>query len=182
MRVVERVLSLLFALALIVGAVLFAVEVGWAVAGQRPLLVQWRSAYTNGRSHAWDTAPIRIAAVVLLVVGLLLLIAELKPRRPARLAMTSNTAGVDTAITRRGLRAALIRTAKQVDGISGASATVTRRKARVTATSRLGDAATAKTLTGELSSRLTSQLQALQLARTPKLRATVNPRRTARSS
>lgn len=182
MRVIERFLSLLLALAAIVGAVLLALEVGWAVAGKPPLLINWRSTYTSGNSHAWDTAPVRIVAIVVLAVGLLLLLAELKPRRASRLTLTGTDPSIDTAITRRSLRATLLADAKQVDGVSGAKAKVSRRKITVTAVSRLGSADAAKGLTGELETTLRSRLDALQLASVPRLRARVAPRRGARST
>ena len=181
MRVVERFLSLLLALAVIVGAVVLALEVGWAVAGQDPLLVQWRSAYTSGTTSTWDSTPARIIAVALIAVGLLLLLAELKPRRAPRLKMVGTDPTIDAAITRRSLRSTLLNGAKQVDGISGAKVKVSKRKATVTAVSRLGSADTARGLTGELEAALQTRLDALQLARTPRLRTRVSPRRGARA-
>jgi len=181
-RVLERFLSLVLALAVIAGAVLLALEVGWAVAGKQPLLVQWRSAYTSGTTNSWDSTPARILAVALIAVGLLLLLAELKPRRVSRLAMVGSDPTIDAAITRRSLRASLLTGAKQVDGVSGAKAKVSTRKATVTAVSRLGSPETARGLTGELEATLRGRLDALQLAKTPRLRARVSPRRGARSA
>lgn len=182
MRVIERFLALILALALPVGAVLLALEVGWAVTGHRPLFVPWHGAYTSGQRKAWDTAPARIIAVVSLLVGLLLLLAELKPRRPSRLAMTPGPAGVDAAITRASLRTTLRWAAAGVDGISGATAKVTKRRAKVSAVSRLGSPDTAQRLTGELDRALRGRLDALKLAKPPKLRARVAPRRGAGSA
>jgi len=181
-RVIERFLSLLLALAVVAGAVLLALEVGWAVAGQQPLLVPWRGAYTSGTTNSWDSAPARILAVALIAVGLLLLLAELKPRRASRLPMVSSDPTIDAAITRRSLRASLLNAAKQVDGVSGATAKVSTRTATVKAVSRLGSAETASGLTGELEATLRARLDALQLAKTPRLRARVSPRRGARSA
>lgn len=182
MRVIERFLSLLLALALVVGSVLLALEVGWAVAGRAPLLVKWKSAYTSGGSNAWDTAPARILAVIAIIVGVLVLLAELKPRRAPRLKMTSTDPNIDAAITRRSLRATLLSGAKSVDGVSDAKVKVNKRKATVKAVSRLGSAGTARELTSELETALRGRLDALQLAKTPKLRARVAPRRGARSA
>lgn len=177
MRVIERLLSLLLALAVVAGAVLLALEVGWAGAGKPPLLVQWGSAYTSGGKNAWDTAPVRWLAIALLVAGLLLLFATLKPRRAPRLKMVGTDPTIDAAITRRSLRSTLLNGAKQVDGVSGAKVKVSKRKATVNATSRLGSADTARELTGELETALRGRLEALQLAKTPRLRARVAPRR-----
>lgn len=182
MRVLERILSLLLAAAVVVGSVVLALEVIWAALGKEPLLVQWQSTYATGGSNAWDSAAVRVTAVVLLVIGVLLLLAELKPRRAPRLRMAGSDPTFDAAITRRSLRSALLNAAKQVDGISGAKAKVSKRKADVTATSRLGSAETAQALTGELESALRARLDGLQLAKTPRLRARVTPKRTARSS
>lgn len=182
MRVVERFLSLLLALAGVVGAVLLALEVGWAVAGKQPLLVPWRSAYTSGTTNSWESTPARTVAILLIAVGLLLLVAELKPRRASRLRLTGGDPTVDAAITRRSVRASLLSGARQVDGVSDAKARVTTRRATVDAVSRLGSPETAKGLTGELEAKLRSRLEALQLAKTPRLRVRVSPRRGARST
>ncbi len=182
MRVVERLLSLLLALAVVVGSVLLALEVGWAVAGQPPLLVPWRSAYTSGGGNAWDSGPARVLAVALLVVGLLLLLAELKPRRTPRLKLAGSDPTIDAAITRRSLRSTMLAGARQVDGVSGAKVKVSKRKVKVRAVSRLGSAETAKGLTGELENALRDRLDALQLARQPTLRTRVAPRRGTRSA
>ncbi len=124
----------------------------------------------------------RLVAVGVLAAGLLLLVAEHKPRRTPRLQMTGSDPTVDAAVSRRSLRSALLGFAKQVDGISGAKAKVTKRKAKVTATSRPGSAGGAQGLTAELEAALRERLDSLKLARTPKLRARVTPRRRARSS
>lgn len=182
MRAFERLLSLLLAVAVVVGSLLLAVEVVWAALGKSPLLIQWQSTYDRGGTDAWDSAPVRTAAVVLLVVGLLLLLAELKPRRTPRLQLTGTDPSFDAAVTRRSLRSALLNAAKQVDGISGAKARVSGRRARVTATSRLGSVETAQSLTSELEAALRERLDSLQLARTPRLRARVTPRRHSRSA
>ncbi len=182
MRALERVLSLLLALAVAVGSVLLALEVAWAVAGKDPLLLQWHGLLQSGRSDAWDTAPVRTTAVVVVVVGLLLLLIALTPRRAPRLPLTPADGKVDAALTRRSLRTVLLAAAGRVDGISGARATVTRRKASVTATSRLGSAETAKDLTAELQQTLQTTLDDLQLATTPRLRARVLTRTGSRGA
>lgn len=182
MRVLERLLALLLAAAVAVGSLVLAAEVLWAALGKQPLLVPWRSTYARGNADAWDSASVRLVAVGVLVAGLLLLVAELTPRRAPRLRMTGSDPTVDAAVSRRSLRSALLAAAKQVDGISGAKAKVSKRAAKVTATSRLGSAETARGLTGELEAALRERLDGLQLARTPRLRARVTPKRQARSS
>ena len=182
MRLVERVLALLLAAALVVGSLVLALEVLWAALGKEPLVVAWPSAYARGSADAWDSAPVRLLAVGVLVAGLLLLVAELTPRRTPRLRMTGSDPTVDAAVSRRSLRSALLAAAEQVDGISTAKAKVSSRTATVTATSRLGSTGSAQQLTGELEAALRARLDGLQLSRTPRLRTRVTPRRQARSS
>ena len=182
MRILERFLSLVLALALVAGSVLLALEVGYAAAGKPPLLVPWPRLYELGNDNQWDTALVRLVAAAVLLVGLLLLAVALKPRRAPRLRMTPSQPGVDAAITRRSLRTTLLDAATRVDGISGARAKVSKRKVTVTATSRLGTADTARSLTGQLEAALRARLDSLQLARTPRLRARVSHRRGARST
>ncbi len=182
MRVIERVLSLLLALAIAVGAVLLVLEVGWAAAGQPPLLVPWHTAYDAGTRDAWDSGVVRVVAAALTAVGLLLLVVVGKPRRAPRLQLAGTTPGVDAAVTRRSLRSTLLDAAQQVDGVSAATASVSTRRAAVTATSRLGDPDTAATLTGELETALRARLDALQLAKPPRLRARVRARNDPRST
>lgn len=181
MRLIERFLSLLLALALAAAAVLLALEVVWSALGKDPLVVPWPDALDRGRTDTWDSSTVRGIAIGVLVVGLLLLLVALKPRRAPRLPLVRGESGVDAALTRRSLRRTLLTTAQQVDGISSAHAKVSRRKATVTATSRLGSADTAKGLRGELESALQGRLDGLQLARTPRLRTRVQSRTGARS-
>ena len=181
MRILERFLSLVVALALVAGSVLLALEVGYAAAGKPPLLVPWPRLYELG-DNQWDTALVRLVAAGVLLVGLLLLLIALKPRRAPRLRIASSQPGVDAAITRRSLRTTLLNAATRVDGISGAKAKVSKRKVTVTATSRLGTPDTARSLTGQLEAALRARLDSLQLAKTPRLRARVSPRRGARST
>ena len=181
MRVLERFLSLLLALALVAGSVVLVLEVVWALSGRAPLLVPWGDAYDTGTRTAWESPDARLLSSALLAVGVVLLAVALKPRRVPRLAMQAATPAVDAGITRRSLRTHLLHAATRVDGISGATAKVGRRKVSVRATSRLGSAQTAQALTSDLETALRRRLDELQLARTPTLRARVAPRTSRRS-
>ena len=181
MRILERFLSLLLALALLLGAVLLALEVVWAVAGRPPLLVPWDGAYTSGTQDAWGTAAVRLIAGLLVLAGVLLLLVVLKPRRPSRMPMTSTAVGIDAAITRRSLSHVVRTAATRVDGVSSAKAKVGKRRVTVSATSRLGSRTTASDLQGPLEAAVQERLTSLQLARPPRLRARVSPRSGASS-
>jgi hypothetical protein len=74
---------------------------------------------------------------VVALVGLALLVAELRPRRPALLVLTPRTDGVTAAVGRTGLRRALAARADDVDGVRSATARLGRRSAVVTAVTTL---------------------------------------------
>ncbi len=90
-----------------------------------------------------------MAAGIIILVGLVLLLAELKPARVARLAADPAKAGtpdVDTAYTRRGIAAAVRSAVTDVDGVRGASVKVTRRRVAVAATVAALDKTAAQSL------------------------------------
>ncbi len=177
MRTLNRVLTLLFAVALAAVGVLLAVETAVAVFGSNPVLLDWRSAYRAGRSDTWDSTLVRVIAAAVTAVGLLLLLLELKPRRVRRLRVDSADAHTDAALTRAGLRSALQKAAESVDGITGASVKVGRRRAKVTAQSRGGQAELAQGLDTEVRTAVTERLAALQLRHPPRPRTTVQTRK-----
>ena len=57
-------------------------------------IVHWRAAYHWALTTAWDAGAIRVISGILILVGLVLLIAELKPTRVSRLAADRAEAGL----------------------------------------------------------------------------------------
>ena len=149
MRHANRVLAALLSLALIVGGVLLIIEVIADRVSHHPAVADWHPAYDWAKRTTWNTGSVRVACVMVIVLGLVLLIAELKPARVSRLAADpaqAGAAGVDTAYTRRGLAAALRSAVTGVDGVRAASVKVKRRKVTVAATAAAGGKAAARSL------------------------------------
>lgn len=176
MRLIERLLSLLLAAAVVIGAVLLALEVGAAAVGADPVLVRWRGLYDTGWQDTWSSTSVRVVAAVALAVGLVLLVLTLKPRRVRRLRLATDVPGVDAGISRSALRAACVRAAREVDGVTGASASVGRRRTTVRATSRLGDEEVARGLQAQVEQSVRARLDGLRLRRSPALRVRVAAR------
>jgi Tryptophan-associated transmembrane protein (Trp_oprn_chp). len=86
MRHANRVLAALLSLAVITAAVLLIIEVIADRASNRPAVVDWQPAYDWARRTTWNAGSIRVTCAVLILAGLVLLIAELKPARVSRLA------------------------------------------------------------------------------------------------
>src|SRR5581483_1537045 len=180
MRHANRVLAALLSLALIVAGLLLIIEVIADRVASRPAVVNWHPAYDWAKRTSWNAGSLRVTCVVLILLGLVLLIAELKPARVARLAADpaqAGAAGIDTAYTRRGLAAAVRSAVTGVDGVRGASVRVKRRKIKVAATAAARGKAAARNLRDPISAAARQRLTALKLHRAP----TVSVRVTSRS-
>jgi hypothetical protein len=179
MRHANRVLATLLSLAVIVAGVLLIIEVIADRVNHRASVVDWHPAYDWARRTTWNEGSIRVACVVLILLGLMLLIAELKPARVSRLAADPAHAGaadIDTGYTRRGLAAAIGSAVTGVDGVRGASVKVRRRKITVAATAAARDKAAARSLRDPISAAARQRLTALKLGRAPAVSVRVTPR------
>ncbi|WP_052744830.1 hypothetical protein [Micromonospora sp. HK10] len=133
MRTVNRVATLLLAVALLVGGALVAVAGLLAALGRPgPLLGRWSAPLTGAR---WQDPPVRAVAAGLALFGLVVLAAQLRRWRPVRLP----AAGHDGwHLHRRGVERRLARTVRSVPSIRRARVRVRRRgeawRPRVTAT------------------------------------------------
>ncbi|MGI9009419.1 MAG: DUF6286 domain-containing protein, partial [Streptosporangiaceae bacterium] len=132
MRLLNRPLALVLAVALAGASVILVIEVvAYAVHGG-PVVVPWHAWYRWAGQTSWNALVIKIWSVVLIVIGALIVAAELRPPRVSRLRLRSGEA-TDAAVTRSGLAGTLRGAATGVDGIASAAVTVRRRRALVTA-------------------------------------------------
>jgi Family of unknown function (DUF6286) len=178
-RHVNRVLAALLSLALIVGGALLIIEVIADRVRHRPAILHWQPAYDWAKRNAWNSGSVRVTCVILILLGLVLLIAELKPARVSRLAADPAQAGaadIDTAYSRRGLAAAVRSAVTDVDGVRGASVKVKRRKVRIAATAAARDNAVARELREPISGAARQRLATLHLRRAPSVSVRVTPR------
>jgi hypothetical protein len=179
MRLANRVLAALLSLALIVAGVLLIIEVIADRVNHAAAVVNWRPAYDWAKRTTWTEGSVRVTCAVLILLGLVLLIAEMKPARVSRLAADpaqAGAAGIDTAYTRRGLAAAVRSAVTGVDGVRGASVKVKRRKVTVVATAAAQGSAPARSLRDPISEVARQRLAALKLRRAPSVSVRVTPR------
>jgi hypothetical protein len=176
MRVANRPLAFILAAALLACSVVIIAEViGFAV-HRGPLLVHWTTWQDWARSTRWDAFVVRVWATVLMVVGLVLVVLEFKPRRVTRLPLLAVCQATDATVSRRGLARILRTAATGVDGITGATVRVRRRRARVTAASGARSRAAAGALTEPVTQALGARLDGLGLRHAPRLTVRVVPR------
>lgn len=171
---VNRVLAVLLALAVVALGVLVPVEITRAAFGKRHWLLPWETLTTNLTGHSWQSGPVRAVLIGVAAIGLLLLLFQLTPRLSA-LPLVPLTAGVEASTTRRSLRQALQRAATEVDGVSSAKAKVGRRRAKITARTELRDAGD---LQQQVSEHVAHRLDSLSLARAPKVAVRLRPKET----
>jgi regulation of enolase protein 1 (concanavalin A-like superfamily) len=168
MRLANRVMAALLSLAVACAGVLLIIEVIAARTGHRTVVVNWRAAYDWAGRTAWISDSIRVTAAILIAAGLVLLIAELKPRRRSRLGVDPLKAGatdIDTAYTRRGVAVAIRSAVTGVDGVREASVKVTRRKIKIGATAAAREEAAARNLREPVMAAARQRLAALALRR-----------------
>jgi hypothetical protein len=176
MRVVNRPLAFILAAALAVAAVLVIIEVIGVAAHHSPLVVPWTTWYRWANRTRWDQLVIQLWCGILIAIGVVILVLELKPRRVTRLSLRSQHDATDAAMTRRGLAKTLRAAATGIDGISAAAVTVGRRQARVTATAAARGRPAAEALRQPVTQALQGRLDDMGLRHPPSLTVRVNTR------
>lgn len=172
MRVLNRPLAFLLAAALLVASVILVVEVVAVAVGGKPIIVAWDSWYRWAERTTWKAGVVRFWSIVLIVVGLLLLLIELKPRRDNRIRIAADHEATDAAITRRGLRGAVTSAATSVDGIENARVKASKRRVTVLARTTAQGAPVARSLEAPVRTAVQQKLDSLQLTPPPKLAVT----------
>ncbi|MEV0649065.1 DUF6286 domain-containing protein [Phytomonospora sp. NPDC050363] len=115
MRVTNRLVAILLALALMAGGLLVTVEGIMVAAGREPLLVPLNSWYDTLTSITFADRMVLAIAIAVGVLGLLVLVSQLRPWRPERLPVE----GAEGWFVRR--RSAELGVAGAVDGLPGVS-------------------------------------------------------------
>jgi hypothetical protein len=177
MRLLNRPLALVLAVALAGASIIVIIEVIAFAVDASPVAVPWHTWYHWAEKTRWDAQVIRVWSAILIVFGAFLLALELKPRRITRLTLRSGDDATDAALTRSGLARTLRAAATGIDGISAAAVTVRRRRVQVAATSAAKGRAASVALREPVTQALRGRLDDLDLGRTPRLKVRVHPRR-----
>jgi uncharacterized protein DUF6286 len=177
MRLLNRPLAFILAVALTAASIILIIEViVFAVHGS-PAVVPWPTWYHWAEATRWDRLVVRVWSAILIAIGVLLLALELKPRRVTRLSLHSGNDATDAALTRSGLAGMLRGAATSIDGITSATVTVRRRRAWVSARSAARGRAAAGALKDPVIQAARTRLEDLNLDRPPRLKVRVHSRR-----
>ncbi|MGI8668008.1 MAG: DUF6286 domain-containing protein [Jatrophihabitans sp.] len=176
MRQLNRLLGALLSVLLIAAGVMLIIEVIADRITHKPAIVHWHRLYEWAGRTQWQAGAVRVICVLLIMAGLILLIAELKPTRVSRLSLAEEVPGIDSAYTRRGVAAAVKAAVADVDGIRTVNTRVSRRTMTVTAMAGAADRSVATQLTGPVTTAAQQRLDSLRLRSAPSVSATVKPR------
>lgn len=176
MRLLNRVLAFIVAAALACLSIGVIVEVIAVHVAGHPALVQWPVAYRWAEHNTFTAASVKLACAITAAAGLILLVVQLKPRRPSRVLVRAANRATDAALTRRGVASSVQAAVTEVDGIRSGTVRVRRRRVRVTATSAAAQPRSAERLRGALAQAIDSRLDALQLKHRPRIQIRLSTR------
>ncbi len=131
MRVTNRLLAGLLALALLVGGLLAAVEIAYGNATGRPLVVPWDAWFDGARDHAWSSREVRSLLLLVLAVGVVLLVLQVVRRGPQSLPVGAPRGAVTVEANTRSLEKAVARAVQALDGVDRARVSFSPSEAQV---------------------------------------------------
>jgi uncharacterized protein DUF6286 len=173
MRLLNRPLAFILAVALAAASIIVIIEVLAAAAHASPMVMHWPTWYHWAETTRWDALVVRVWSAILIAIGVLILAIELKPRRITRLPLRSGDEATEAALTRSGLAGTLRAAATSIDGITSATVTVRRRRVRVAAKSAARGHAAAGALKDPVTQAVRGRLDDLDLYRPPRLKVRV---------
>ena len=133
MRIFNRLLALVLSLAILVVGVIFIVEVIAANTNRGPAIFDWHAMFRWGQRNTWQATSVEITCGIVALAGLLLLLPQLRRRRPNRFELATDHPATDAAVTRKGLRNAMGGAVADVEGVTGSRVHVGRRRIRIDA-------------------------------------------------
>lgn len=177
MRIVDRVLSAVLGMALLVAGLLVAVEIMLAGLGRSPWLAPYDRWAESASTTPWSDPDLRVVFVGLIVVGVLLLLVEGARRRPEVLALAAQGPGVVALLERREVERWLVERVGGVEGVADAGVRISNGRTLVEATSVGRDTTTVEPGVREVASQ---SLESLGLDRPMRLAVKVRPRQERR--
>ena len=135
MRIANRLLAFIVAAAIVVVGVVVIVEVIAARSGAAPVIIGWHFILYWGQRNTWKATSVELACAIIAVIGLLLLLPQLRRRRPTRVSVDSGDSSTDAAVTRTGIVVTVRGAVGDVEGISSSRVKVSHRSIQVDASS-----------------------------------------------
>lgn len=175
MRAVDRVLSVLVAVALVALGIIVPIEVVYAlVGGEGSLVFPYPSIAEFLRETPWSSGVVVAISAAVAMLGLLLVLAELWRRRPGLFTVATDSDTVVAGMSRRSLERTLTQATVGIAGVTAASAAVRRRRGVVNAVTPLRDPGD---LPVRVQERVDTVMESLSLVRSVPVRVRLRHRR-----
>ena len=175
LRIIDRIVAGIVALALIAGGVVLALEIAVQAGGrEEPWAFPWDTWYREATDTLWSDPTVRAVCIGLLVAAVLLLVLQFARRRPSALPVRQRADAVQVDLDRRGLEHWLEARLGKVDGVASLNVRAQRRKLRVRAATMSRDTAPIERRLQEVA---TGEVAELDLVRPPSVDVDVRPRR-----
>jgi Family of unknown function (DUF6286) len=178
MRIVNRLLAFVAALALVGVGAIIVIEVIAARTHSGPAIIQWHAILDWAHRNTWKADSVELTSAITATAGLVLLLPQLFRRRVSRLRIDTD-AGTDAAITRRGVTVTIRGAVAEVEGVASSRVKVGQRRIRVRALSTALPGEVAGELHPKVTEAVSQQLEALRLHKPRRLRVAVNGRSSA---
>lgn len=162
MRAANRVLTIVLAIGLAGFGVLVILEICRAALNLDEAVLPWQYWRDLALRNTWGDVGPRIAAGVLIAIGLLLAVFALRRGRPATLPLADRADHVVAETTRRSLAKALSDAVEAIEGVDSPRIVVKRRKIKVKSGTALYDDSELPT---RIQDRVDAFLKDLSLAR-----------------
>jgi hypothetical protein len=175
-RIVNRLLAFVAALALAVAGAITVIEViGERAFSSGPVIIDWRALLRWGRHNTWQAMSVELACGATALIGLILVLLQVRRRRPSRIALQAaeHTA---VALTRGGMATTVRSAVLDVEGISRAKVKVKHRRIAVKARSAAATGSEAKAFTEPVRDAVSEQLDPLALQRPQRIKVRVTTR------
>lgn len=177
LRIVDRVVAGVVALALLVGGVVLVLEIALQGLGRsEPWVVPWDAWHREATGTSWSDASVRGICIALVAAGLALLVLQLVRRKPAAVELQDGDGPVDVDFDRRGLEKWLQARLGRVDGVASTRVRVRRRKLLVHAESVSSDSGAVER---RLRQAAEEEVDQLRLAKRPTVKLDVDSRRSS---
>lgn len=135
MRVADRVLSAILALALMVGGLLVAAEIVLGGLGRGPWILPYDRWERSAVATPWSDGNARLIGLALVGGGVVVLAVQVARRRPQALDLTGGKDRAPASLDRRGVERWLADRVERVEGVADARTRLRRRVAVVRASS-----------------------------------------------
>jgi hypothetical protein len=175
-RIFNRLLAFVVALAIAAAGIITIVEViGERAFSSGPVIIDWRGMLRWGQHNTWQAMSVELACGATALVGLLLVLLQVKPRRPSRIPLQAGE-NTTVALTRGGMATTVRAAALDVEGISGAKVKVRHSRIAVKVRSAAVTNSEAQAYSGPVHDAVSEQLDPLEPRQRQRIKVRVQTR------